>query len=181
MLSHHSRLLEPSFKSSCFLELTRQHSTRHTSVIRPSSSLPQNVQVIFWVATRVRPPVVRRTVHWFSVQSRRVKDVWQGGRGRSIAAAASEVTIAIGWTGGRMEWADQSGGWRRLGCIQPELQHEGRRRRWRPRLPKGERVGKCLGFTSTCTWSLLRSPTARIGGVAIHISLKGKYTKSIQI
>ena len=59
--------------------------------------------------------MVRRTVHWFSVQSRRVKDVWQGRRdreerGRSIAAAAasSEVTIARHWADGRTDgWNGQ--------------------------------------------------------------------------
>ena len=54
-------------------------------------------------------------VHWLSVQSRRVKDVWQGRRdreerGRSIAAAAasSEVTIARHWADGRTDGMGRS-------------------------------------------------------------------------
>ena len=115
VLSHHLRLLEPSFKSSCFLELTRQHSTRYTSVIRPSSPLRTSRSFFGSPPASARPPVARRTVHWFSVQSRRVKDVWQGRRdreerGRSIAAAAasSEVTIARHWADGRTDGMGRS-------------------------------------------------------------------------
>ena len=58
VLSHHSRLLSsPSFKSSCFLELTRQHSTRHTtSVIRPSSPTLPSERPGHFLGRHPRPP-----------------------------------------------------------------------------------------------------------------------------
>ena len=132
--------------------------------------------------------MVRRTVHWFSVQSRRVKDVWQGGRdreerGRSIAAAAASSEVTIAPLGGRADgWNGQinraDGG---VVASSPNCSTKGDDDDGDPDYQRGREGEKSLGFASTCTWSSLRFPIARIGEVAIYISLKGKYRNSIQI
>ena len=188
VLSHHSRLLEPSFKSSCFLELTRQHSTRHTSVIRPSSpSLPLRTSRSFFGSppASARGPSDGPLVFGPVLQSQGCLGRKEGGeRGRSIAAAAasSEVTIARHWADGRTDGMGRSIGRMAAAWLHP-ARIAARRATTTMVTPitKGGEGEKSLGFASTCTWSWLRFPIAWIGEVAIYISLKGKYRNSIQI
>ena len=120
--------------------LPRIHSAaQHTSHIRNPPlppSLPRYGQVIFWVATCVRPFAsvrpwsVDRSVHRFSGPMRRwrgksqsrVKDVCATlGGGGVDRLQRRQVTIAIGWNG-QINRAVARWRRRRRGCIQPQVQ-----------------------------------------------------------